>query len=80
MIVVLALAGSLYGGLPEYLRGPRWRDFTLQPGNFSVRMPASPDVNTLPLVAEGKIAWMGATARLWRNEHCFVKFTDIPLL
>ena len=80
LIVLMALAGTFYGGLPDYLRGPRWRDFTLQPGNFYVRMPASPDVNTLPLVAEGKIPWMGATAKLWGKEYCSVKFADFPLL
>ena len=81
VIVFMALAGTFYGGLPEYLRGgPRWRDFTLQPGVFFVRMPASPDVNTQQFARAGELPWMGASAELWGNEGCSVKFADVPLL
>lgn len=81
VIVLMALAGTFYGGLPEYLRGgPKWRDFTMATGNFSARMPADPDVNTQQFAPAGTLPWMGATARMRGNEECAVMFVDVPLL
>lgn len=80
VIVVMALAGTLYGGLPEYLGGPKWRDFTFAPGNFSVRMPAQPEVDTSSLAPPGELSWMRTSAKLWRKEGCFANVTDIPFL
>ena len=81
VIVVMALAGAFYSGLPEYLRGgPKWRDFTFTPGNFSVRMPARPEVDTSSLARAGELQWSRTSAKLWRKEGCFVNFTDVPLL
>lgn len=81
VIVLMALAGTFYGGLPDYLRGgPKWRDFTFGPGNFSVRMPAQPEVDTTSLARAGELQWSRTSAKLWRKEGCFVNFTDIPFL
>ena len=80
VIVVMALAGTLYGGLPEYLSGPRWREFTFAPGNFSVRMPAHPAVDTSSLPPPGELPWMRTSAKLWRKEACFVNVADVPFL
>jgi hypothetical protein len=76
LVVLMSLAGTYQLGLPDYLRAPRWRHFSLPPGNFSVMMPSDPDVMTLPLVAEGEIPWNRVSAHLWGKEACFVNYAD----